>query len=271
MGPRLSFQTALRVLLVAASCVALGCGDDDGGGTPDQGLQDLAIPDAVRLGGNFVPDLASDSSLESGLGDLGVDTGDASAPRCPGECRPDEATCRGVGACVLRGPEPMCVDRAGSLMEGDACETVSDCRPGLACFRRGTRGECGRVCCPADPSVCGEELTCGAGVLVDGTETTYGECRPPRTCDIVSGDECTDGEACYRFEDRTDCAPEGSAMVGEACEGPAGCGRGLSCVGAFEGVCARNCRLGERCPSGEGECQSVANSPPGFGLCRLPE
>ncbi|HJL47456.1 MAG TPA: hypothetical protein RMG45_16505, partial [Polyangiaceae bacterium LLY-WYZ-15_(1-7)] len=173
-------------------------------------------------------------------------------------------------------PEPMCVPMGGRIGEGEPCERTDQCMVGLACFRKREGGVCGRICCPASGAACDpeEEERCGGpGVLIDGSETEFGECLPPRACDVLADDACEPGESCYIVSSRgdTDCREAGEADVGEDCEAPNDCAAGLTCSGFFEQACVRICALEVEgsCPADEGTCVAYAQSPEGTGLCTL--
>jgi hypothetical protein len=111
-------------------------------------------------------------------------------------------------------------------------------------------------------------------VLVDGSQTAYGECLPTRPCDVLgAGAECQLGESCFLVGERgeTDCRVPGAAAIGETCEVAEDCVSGATCTGLFERACVRVCRLESEgsCPAGEGTCVAYAQSPPGTGLCTV--
>lgn len=188
-------------------------------------------------------------------------------PRSPDGC--DE------GRCVLNAVEASCSLEAGSLGPGDACTSVADCAPGLACFRRDGGGVCGRICCPRDHSTCTEGMSCGgAGVLVDGSETNWGRCMAPRPCDLLEPTEyCELREGCYIVDSsgRTECRVAGSGGPREPCQVQEDCQSGFFC-GGIGGAkrCVRICRIGERdCPAEEGRCVAQWHTSEGSGLCTL--
>ena len=197
---------------------------------------------------------------------------DQGLPMCPGICRPDEPSGCGAETCVLEGAGPRCATMTGAAELGAPCEETTECAPGLACFQRRSGGVCGRICCRQEPDSCGVGEECrGTGILVNGTETFYGECQEPRACDVLAPpiEACEAGEACYVIaEGETGCLASGTGEFGDACELPNDCAPGFACVGAFESRCARICRLGrDDCPMGEGTCVAYAQSPDGTGLC----
>ncbi|MAQ14007.1 MAG: hypothetical protein CMN30_04325 [Sandaracinus sp.] len=250
-----------RILVILGALAVVGCGDDDGD-TP----VDMAIPrDAVTV--VDAPMADADFAIDQGV------AMDMSAPLCPGSCRPDQALgCSGEATCVLEDARPRCAATVGDGELGSACEATDQCAPGFACFQRRTGGVCGRICCRDDATTCeGDEVCRGTGILVDGTATGYGECQQPRTCDVLASpaDACELAEACYILSDgETACLAAGDRAAGEACVAANDCAAGYACVGAFEGTCARICRLGRSdCEAVGGTCMAYATSPEGTGLC----
>lgn len=248
-------------LALGLALLVVACGGDDGG-TPDTGA-DAARLDATVIDGGPLTDAAGP--------DANVDAGDAAPPMmCPAPCDPTTGIC-GAGVCILAGDEPTCVREAGAQEEGTPCDAPDQCAPGLACFLKREGGTCGRVCCPASADGCGPDERCdGPGVLVDGSRTGFGECLPPRSCDVL-GDDCEPMEACYIVDadGGTDCRAAGAAPVGAPCERPNDCAPGLACTGLFERTCVRVCSLSASgsCPTTEGSCVAYAQSPEGTGLC----
>ncbi len=257
-----------RLRLVFAVClVVLGaCGDDGARMSFDAG---------VRRDASFQWDASFASDAGSGIPeDAGIPAvPDAGPMMCPGECDPVAVQGCADGVCILAGDAPYCVPQAGRLEEGSACEEPGQCAPGLACFRRPSGGVCAPVCCFGDES-CGDGRTCrGPGVLIDGSESAFGQCRAPIACDPLEAESCEPGMACRIVspEGDTDCVRLGEAAVGEACVAQSDCQGGLFCGGLFERVCVRICSLAEDggCPDGEGICQGYAHTPEGVGLCTM--
>jgi len=253
---------ALPLLLLALPLVfTAGCGDDDGDGYVDFGMPRDAI-------------MVVDGPLEdANAGDQGMMMVDMAGPVCPGICRPDGPSgCTGEATCVLEGAEPRCAATPGELEAATPCESSGQCAPGYACFQRRSGGVCGPICCEGDPSACTVGQVCrGTGILVDGTATGYRECQPPRECDVLARpiEACQPAEGCYIISaEETGCLAAGTGETGDDCGAPNDCAPGFACVGAFDGRCARICRLGgSDCQDGEGSCVAYAQSPDGTGLC----
>ena len=253
----------MLLLLVASACTEETV-------PTDAGVDVDASDSTVVIDGQFVPDVPSwDATSDTASLTDAADTGPG---LCPGTCRPDDIrSCDGrVGSCALWASEPACTLMSGELEEGSPCEYVDQCGPGLACFMRATGGVCGRVCCIGDPSACEGDTECtGVGMLLDGTLTGYGECRAPRTCEFF-GTSCEAGEGCYIIDtERNECRRAGEGMLNAACTENVDCAPGFSCVGAFDRMCVRNCRIGESdsCPPDEGDCRAYPDGPSGIGLC----
>lgn len=255
-----------HLCLVTIVVACFGCGDD--GGEPRDAAIDMDVSDTrVRLDSEFLPDVASDTGPDAE--DAGVDTSDA-GPMCDGVCRPDTlAGCDEGLVCALIGSEPACVEMAGISPIGGPCEMTDQCGPGLACFRDPEGGVCRPVCCPFNEGACGEGTCRTDGMLIDGSTPVFGACWVRQDCRLFAEDACPEGDACYLDAGMTDCHPEGSTPVGEACESAPDCRAGLTCVGAFDRICVRVCRLGdaEGCPRAEGTCRATADSPEGAGIC----
>jgi hypothetical protein len=106
---------------------------------------------------------------------------------------------------------------------------------------------------------------------VNGTRVSWGECGPPRPCDLFAPeDACAPREGCYLvdLEGRTECRVAGVAGPGEACDAQEDCRGGFFCAGLGERACLRVCRIdADDCPAGEGRCIAQAHSPEGTGFC----
>lgn len=250
------------VFLASFVVVTAGCGDDVG-----EPMDLGPVRDAIMVVDGPLSD--------SGASDIGTPEVDMSGPVCPGICRPDlvSGCTGGTATCVLEGAEPRCAASTGTLEAGTPCEDADQCAPGYGCFQRRTGGVCGRICCTDDPESCTVGQVCrGTGILVDGVATGYGECQEPRTCDVLAApvEACQPGEGCYIIDaEETACLAAGTGETADGCDAPNDCAPGFSCVGAFDGTCARICRLGrpEDCQDGEGTCVAYAQSPDGTGLC----
>lgn len=215
--------------------------------------------------------------LDGGGNDAGamLDAGiDASAACEAVSCDPTSPDGCAVGeSCVLHGALSSCEASAGSFGPGSPCVYVADCAPGLACFETRGGGICGRICCPGDDT-CVEGASCGgSGILVDGTETSWGRCLPPRDCDVLRPeDDCEPREGCYIVDSagNTECRVAGTGEAGAACSVQQDCSAGFFCGGIGATHCVRICRLdGAPCPDDEGRCVAQAHSPAGTGLCTI--
>ena len=251
---------------------ALGCGD--AGGDPTPRLDAGGPRDATVVDGAWPMDA---SGRDAGGRDA-ASAADAGGPTCGWtECDPFDDRCDGDAVCRLAGDGTMCIDVVTEpVEEGGPCNTSAECEAGLACFRAGDGGVCGRPCCPDRDEVCEGESTCrGSGLLVDGTDSGWLRCT--RSCrPLAPADACEPGEGCYIVTSTggTDCRSAGTAEVGDPCVEQSDCASGLFCAGLSSPTCVRICSLGDAgagttCPSGEGNCRAYSHSPPGTGLCTI--
>ncbi len=229
---------------------------------------DASFLDSISLdtstADTFVSDTGSDAPpfTDTGTSDLCEE----------GVCDPtDVEACTEETSCVLTADGPACVELLAPGERGAPCDALNGCAAGLSCFLKRDGGECGRPCC-ATGSACEPGESCGgANMLVDGSTTTFGECLPPRPCNVLSSASCEPSEACYIVSSTgtTDCLFAGEADVGERCAMQNDCAGGLFCAGISDSMCVRICELGVEgsCPAMEGSCQAYAQSPPGTGLC----
>jgi len=261
-------------LLVASLAAVLGCGDDDdgGGSGSDGGARDATVVEAG----------ASDaaSPVDTGVLDAG-EPRDAGAPTCPStpcDVLESRTGCDVAEACVLGAGGPSCEPEESltNLEAGEPCESALDCAAGLGCFRAGEGGTCAQICCPGRDAVCSGGLRCGRlGVLVDGTETSFGRCVGERPCDVLdSGSNCEIGEGCYvdLSSGNTDCRAEGDAEEDEPCEVSQDCRAGFVCTGLMRKTCQRLCDVTAElpCPNAEETCQrTISDLPEGIGLCAV--
>lgn len=261
----------LVVCTSAALFVLVAC-DGDMGASDASLARDAAVSDGGGLldAGFLVQDASPPPSDAGGSVDAGV-------PLCAaGGCDPRDTTACTGQVCLLSGAAPACESvMQGMLRAGMPCEASAECAPGLACFLDEGEGVCGRVCCPTDGSACAVGSRCGgAGVLVDGTETSWGRCLAQRSCDVLRpSDTCEAREGCYLLESTgmTECRIAGTAGPGEACEFQEDCAAGFWCGGvAAARRCVRLCSVREdACPTEEGRCVAQTHTPDEVGLCTM--
>jgi hypothetical protein len=202
---------------------------------------------------------------------------DASAPSClePLDCDPRSGDgCLEAGSCSLVSEVSSCEMTPGALGPGATCENVTDCAPGLACFQSELGGICGRICCPGDDTCLEGNVCRGSGILVDETQTRWGQCLPPQSCDVLQPElDCSTREGCYIIDSggNTECRVAGTGAFGDACTAQEDCQSGFFCGGVGGAThCARICRLGgEPCPIDEGRCVWQLHSPEGSGICTI--
>lgn len=227
------------------------------------------VPDVPTIeGGTIRPDATAEDAA-------GPDGSRADAgPSCPGACDPRVArSCSGTASCTLGIGLPMCVPALGAGARGDACSSPDECGAGLGCFRdRATGlGSCERACCPLDGAGCEPTERCGgAGELVGGERTAWGQCGPVRSCDVLAPVACTEREGCFIVDPSgaTECRLAGLAAAGEACERPEDCAAGLFCGGLGPRTCLVVCELAaaRACPD-LSRCVAQSYSPAGTGVC----
>lgn len=265
-GARSSLGIAALVAALLAVPTTLACTvapmPADVGAIEDTGLSEGGI---IREDAGARPDApGSDASSDAGTS------------MCEGLCDPRSEDGCPDGTCVLSGESPSCELDAGAADEGAACDSVTACAHGLACFRaaRSSGGVCAQICCPGDASSCGDVARCGGdGVLVDGTETSWGRCVLPRPCDLLAAElTCEAREGCYVVDPggTTECRLAGSAGAGDACVVPEDCASGLFCGGIGERTCLRVCSIASpRTCTGDERCVAQTYSPEGTGVCVL--
>jgi hypothetical protein len=240
--------------LAIAGCDMTPPGDDDAGPRRDASYADG--------GGLLDGGIPHDASTKTDSGGVHV---------CEvGRCNPQFPVGCGEESCVLWDETPSC-GTAGLSGPGADCISTMDCAAGLACFRRESGyGICGRICCPGGDTCVEGSICGGAGVLVDGTETSWGECLPPRMCDVLRPElVCAEREGCYIVDSAgtTECRVAGSAAAGDPCELQEDCAAGLFCGGIGALRCVQICMVGgDECPAEE-RCVRQAHSPEGTGFC----
>ncbi|MEC7518725.1 MAG: hypothetical protein VYE22_02615 [Myxococcota bacterium] len=258
---------SIRSMILGLSLLLGAVGCDEAPPGSDGGLtRDAALVDGGGLLDAGAP-IGDATVRDAGL------AADAGAPLCADAvCDPRSADGCAEGSCVLAGETASCELEAGSQSVGSECADTGACAPGLACFRDGDRGVCGRICCPGDGSACGDGATCGgSGELIDGATTSWGRCLARRSCDVLSPEStCEPREGCYIVDGMgsTECRVAGTAGAGDDCEVQEDCQSGFFCGGVGSRRCVRICEVGAGdCP--EGRCMAQAHSPSGTGFCTL--
>jgi len=173
---------------------------------------------------------------------------------------------------------PECVD-AGTSTASEAC-AWQQCQAGLFC---GANGQCQRLCCGGDWSVCAVGETCSTEILLQlgdaGTPIPSGVrvCEPTDNCDVFAATTCPTGKSCYIVDSRggTKCLTTGTVPFNGSCAATQRCAPGFTCVqssASTAGNCRRLCRavLGGAepfCPQSEGYCAHFVHDPAGVGEC----
>ncbi len=195
------------------------------------------------------------------------------------ECDPRLQDCE-TGTCTLVNDSTACIPASGTVAEGQACASSSECDMGLACFQTNQGARCQRICCSGDDSLCLEDQKCGgSGVLFErSTPLAWGFCTPVvKDCDVFgAGEACELGEACYitAVDGSTECLRAGQAQAGETCgyHGQAIqnlCAPEMVCLAGM--TCERLCELGDEsehpCAPNQGVCSIVSFAPENVGVC----
>jgi hypothetical protein len=165
------------------------------------------------------------------------------------------------------------------LVDGSGVSGLDDCDKGAMCWDvdpETNEGTCAELCT-------GNEANPVCGVLI--------LCLP--TCDPITPDTCSDGQACYPIDDNFACVPDASGELGgygDACEFINVCDPGLFCADATAvpsctspGCCSSFCDLTDpdataNCPGAAGgqECTAwyeEGSAPPNLddlGACVIP-
>lgn len=252
------FALTMVLLASAAGCASRPAGPD-GGAAPDGG----ATPDA---GASVTCDPLAPSACAQGQG-----------------CYFDE-----------EGLDFVCA-KAGSAAVGGTCTQDTDCAPKLGCQFPGSTnfGICKPFCSVktssgcSSPDICfdtGEgtvgicqpcpqELQCGSACCQDGDTCNAGVCTPPVSCDPLTQNCTTAGQACYVDPDgiRFICtASTGAVADGKACDFDTDCLKFSGCYYASDtassGVCTHYCKPGTSpttCKSGQ-TCDDVGDGILGY-------
>ncbi|MCH2108686.1 MAG: hypothetical protein MK135_05120 [Polyangiaceae bacterium] len=204
---------------------------------------------------------------QGGLGGLGGLDGAAVAchVRPPNTCASDE--CTTIRAC----------SRAGEQLEGEPCQSNTDCAPSMACVERQGKGFCAAYCCAGETS-CSEGQYCGEAKSKQYSETILPVCLAVDACDFAAeanchatgSCECGQGYSCTPQKDTNAnvCVLSGTLAPGEPCTGqsPSECQGGAVC--SLEEGCLKLCEISaaEKLSS-----ESSASCPEGFRCAKPPE
>ena len=191
----------------------------------------------------------------------GGETGD------PDQCDPLVQDCPDGEGCYSGPDGGFTCSPAGSAGEGETCEFINECEPGLACTVEG----CVPFCDLADAGACGGgecapfDEDAGVGVCIGGEP---GDCSGPGqvqvgeqcldTCEPLA-QNCDEGLGCFYSGEPNEfvCVVEGAAGQGEVCEFVNSCLAGLACINGSAlpgdpspGGCSAYCDLDgpEACP-----------------------
>jgi hypothetical protein len=256
------------LILLSASLAFSGCSCDDGdqphaghdgghdSGTFDANMDDADTTDANTEDANTAdantmdaaPDATADASSDD---DAGYDAGPGPRNACGGEMcdllSSTSCTTSGEGCKYQLPVDPLVVipfaqcGVSGSVPEGGACTTASDCAPGLDCSAEGSAGSCRNYCCNLNQkSGCPGEQACVIEFTDDnGGATGVGLCDDCDACNpLDSAGTCNGNAGCYpipgsngrTFSDCTLClASTQNLAVGERCRSVNDCVAGSGC------------------------------------------
>lgn len=264
MAMRAYRAAAFVTLLSTTALIAGGCGAADSANTPAGNGE---CGEVIENAGDVIPEPPDGPSLcPDGACNYQTQAGCADGMAC----RPGLVQASGEIT-------PFC-QTAGSGTSGDACVDSTDCAAGYFCP---SDQRCRKLCCGRDwsSSACDPGEGCyrellfnveeGEDPVPSGAWLCY-----PLGCDVLTSDECSSELDCKIIDPsgNTACVRPTPGDIGDPCDGPSVCGRGLSCVGdPGEGTCRRLCRAeacGEpACRPGEGACVHFNRDPDGVGEC----
>lgn len=202
---------------------------------------------------------------------------------------------RGRAAISMKRARTSSAGRGGSVALGGTCTQDTDCAPKLGCqFQEATNsGRCKPFCSVKGSSgcsspevcfdtgdgivgicqLCPQELQCGSACCQAGDTCNAGVCTPSVSCDPLTQNCTTAGQACYVDPEgaRFICsAPTGTVADGKACDldtdGLKFSGCYYASESASSGVCARYCKPGATptaCKSGQ-TCDDAGDGTVGY-------
>lgn len=241
--------------------------DDDGSADDDASIDAAPSDDAASDDDGPAPGDA-DADADAAAGDANDDAlftpADAGAPANP----PPSAMACHVEP-TSSGPTSMC-GPAGTGQAGAACDSSSDCAPGLGCVGTANAGECQPYCC-GDPENCPKQTYCTPRPSRDDAASPspmmVPACVPATPCTLLEPQPCAaQGLVCglVRADGTTSCVPAGTGQLDEPCP----CAFGFVCAKSTN-KCLKLCHTGQgstECPGGT--CQGGAGGlPAGFGVC----
>jgi len=168
---------------------------------------------------------------------------------------------------------PMCV-AAGVGRDGDACDGLRSCGPGLDCTA-GEDGVCRRYCCDLNTTAgCPRGQFCRVELMDElGASTGAALCDACDDCAVLGAD-CPEGQGCYPLAASTGmcnaCLPKGEHAPEASCRFSNDCAPGSACVElSGERRCAELCKTGEDSCESDRACAAVSDEPfgAGVGLC----
>jgi hypothetical protein len=275
-------DAAAPIALVKPACGVGSCLPDN-----RQSCDNYARSPSTPTGSGGIPDAAlGDGGADAGSTDpldAGVDAGirepliDGSFSRpeqpqaapsafaCQLSLDPDNAVVRACGAAGLQGVD-------------EACNSSTDCAPGLGCVGMQRAGRCLPFCCGAgnncDPGFYCADRPLRVAELGETDGPLVPVCERADNCSLSEPVDCTGehcvcgpGSACtvVRPDDGTTaCVPEGDGEAGQNCP----CKWGFHCSQATSpGTCVKTCELNKVNDCSAGVCQATPLLPDGWGTC----
>lgn len=168
------------------------------------------------------------------------------APGGTGECSPSGCGCESSEGCYYTTATSWTCFPAGSVGEGEPCESNDDCEAGHSCVSDTCRAYCGQgQACDGDCSPVYVD-----GELVADWNYCHAVCNPIPTSTLSSDPACASGQRCtLLFAGSSVCGPVNSSAGtrGSRCEGNVDCQTGTYCNAT--GHCAAICWVDDdTCP-----------------------
>jgi hypothetical protein len=252
-----------NLMLVLAAAVALavsGCKTEEGGASPDAGVNPAGNTGGTNPAGNTG---GTDPAGTTGGTDPAGTTGGTDPAGATGGSDPAGAT---GGSDPAGQPGGGGGGGGGALEKGAQCDPRNDqCDRGLICQEIGTDeatmepvGRCFSTCDTlSDPSDCeANELCAPFAECADGAARCPGYCFPSDDCEPCAAEAtCGRPATCLLASPITVCAPAGEAAVGEACDPSMDifCAAPNLCIGGTcKAPCGGDaCGQNDSCPEGE--------------------
>jgi len=265
-------------LTAAALALAVGCGNDDGGGgdsATDSGASSSSGGASSSSGGassssggdggaSSGSDAGSSGGTDAGSSGSSADTG-ATLPTCKPHKKPGDHDwgCDPGTKCVYKNSKPACV-AAGTKPVGADCQSEEECAVGLCVSNSAGESRCAPYCISGVSCATGKcnKLQSGKGKVCDMGGKAPEQCNPLTQ-------NCTANNACYYTPEGFICMFAGSKDAGQPCPADNECVKATVCVGrsgTTPGVCRALCATGGGAPKCEVgiSCSTLGG---GVGYC----